>query len=962
DICWQLQARGWRIGFNPAAMVYHHRRNSVRAYWRQQVGYGEAEALLEKKWPEKYNSAGHVRWAGRLYGDGLMQTLWASRGRVYGGVWGSAPFQSVYGPEVNGLLALTAMPEWYFLSGLLLLMCVLGIFWAPLLWALPLLVVSVATLLVQAILGGARARLVSNSSRASSVALRAITSTLHLIQPLARLIGRLSQGLTPWRRQGAVSVALALPLPSTLAVWREEWQAPEAWLKGVEGEIKSAGGAVERGGNYDRWDLHVRGGLLGAARMRMGVEEHGGGRQLARFRLWPRFRPVATGLVLIFAGLAVWAGGSGAWVAAVGLGFVGAAFAGRVLYECAASLGTLRMGVRATEGVQLDATGKKPGPTGPYRILLPYVSKYWRGWLLILALTLLSTGLTLLQPWPLKVLVDNVLSAQPLSGVAGQIAAPLPGMDNREGLLIWVVAGGVILFLCTSGIDMLLTYHWVRVGQGMVYGLARDLFARIQRRSLVAHSRSAVGDSLSRITTDAWVVHTAADNLLFAPAHAAITAVSVLAVMLTMNSLLTLLSLAVTPLLVLTSVLLGSQIKVASRARRRIESQLQAHVHRIVSGIQVVQAFTRERHERDRLTEFARRSIEAQQRSALASNLYNLGSGLTLALGMALILWIGAGEVLGGRLTVGSLLVFVAYLGVLQSQLKTFVGITRTMQEATGSAERVAEILNTRDDIQSKPGAPPLGAVRGGIRLRNVTFGYEPERPVLKDLSIQIEPGQMVAIVGATGGGKSTLAGLIARLYDPWEGTVEIDEQDVRDVELGSLREAVGLALQEPYLFAATVADNIGYGKPSATEGEVEAAAAAVGANTFIRQLPQGYDTLLGERGGTLSGGEQQRLSIARALIKNAPILVLDEPTSALDAETEQMLVNALRRVRAGKTTVIIAHRLSTVRHADRIIVIEDGVVEEEGSHDELMARRGVYRHLYGVQSSAQLATRGMHR
>jgi ATP-binding cassette subfamily B protein/subfamily B ATP-binding cassette protein MsbA len=227
---------------------------------------------------------------------------------------------------------------------------------------------------------------------------------------------------------------------------------------------------------------------------------------------------------------------------------------------------------------------------------------------------------------------------------------------------------------------------------------------------------------------------------------------------------------------------------------------------------------------------------------------------------------------------------------------------------------------------------------------------------VLKDLSLQIKPGEMVGVVGPTGGGKSTLAGLVARLYDPWQGRVEIEGQDVRDVELLSLREAVAVALQEPYLFAATVADNLRYGRPEATECEVEAAAEAAGAGAFVRQLPDGYNTILGERGGTLSGGERQRLSIARALIKNAPILILDEPTSALDADAERLLVSALRRLRAGKTTIVVAHRLSTVRHADRIIVLQDGVVAEEGSHEELMARAGLYRHLYALQAGGQHA------
>jgi ATP-binding cassette subfamily B protein/subfamily B ATP-binding cassette protein MsbA len=376
----------------------------------------------------------------------------------------------------------------------------------------------------------------------------------------------------------------------------------------------------------------------------------------------------------------------------------------------------------------------------------------------------------------------------------------------------------------------------------------------------------------------------------------------------------------------------------------------------------VVQAFTQEEHERDRFTQFARSSIRAQQQSALVSNLYNLGSGLTVALSAALILWAGSTEVLGGRLTIGSLLVFVAYMGVLQSQLKNFAGISRSLQESTGSAERAAEVLSTQDGVRSRPGAPLLRAAHGEVRLRDVTFGYEPDRPVLKGLSLDVEPGQFVAIVGSSGAGKSTLAALIARLYDPWQGTVEIDGQDARKVDLESLREAVAITLQEPFLFSATISDNIRYGRPSATDQEVRVAGVAAGAHGFIQLLPDGYNTLLGERGGTLSGGERQRLSIARAIVKEAPILVLDEPTSALDVRTERLLVRSVMDLRAGKTTIVIAHRLSTVRDADRIVVMAGGEVAETGTHEQLIARRGIYWHLYNLQSTGQPVAEGVRR
>jgi ATP-binding cassette subfamily B protein/subfamily B ATP-binding cassette protein MsbA len=394
-----------------------------------------------------------------------------------------------------------------------------------------------------------------------------------------------------------------------------------------------------------------------------------------------------------------------------------------------------------------------------------------------------------------------------------------------------------------------------------------------------------------------------------------------------------------------------------------------------MSGISVVQAFTREDHEHNRLRQFTRDSIRVQQRSALAASLYNLGTGLVTALGAALILWAGAHEVMAGRLTVGGLLVFVAYLGTLQAQLRTFASVYRTMLEAAGSTERVTEVLSTRDEVSSKPGSPSIEvpsteyrvpsteyqvpsndatsnfALGPRLRLENVTFGYVRGQPVLRDFSLEVEPGQMVGIVGATGAGKSTLAGLIARLYDPWQGRIEMDGRDLRDLQLESVREAVALTFQEPFLLPATILENIKYGRPSATQQEVEAAARAAGAHRFIERLPDGYNTLLGERGATLSGGERQRISIARALLKDAPVLVLDEPTAALDTETERHLIESLRRLRAGKTTIIIAHRLSTVRYADQIVVIKAGRLLEAGTHDALLSLQAEYAELFEMQS-----------
>ncbi len=589
----------------------------------------------------------------------------------------------------------------------------------------------------------------------------------------------------------------------------------------------------------------------------------------------------------------------------------------------------------------------------PQRPMLPFVLELVRpyhGWLLIVfAAMMVEIAMSLAAPWPLKLVLDDALGNHHLPAWA--VWAHDMGIGRHTmGVAIFAGLATLVIAIVSAIATYIDNYFTTSIGQWVANDLRIRIYSHLHHLSLGYYDGAKTGTLMSTITNDVSTVQSFASSSTLDIIVDLVTIVFMLGLMFWLDWDFTLIAVGVAPFLLMFVLRFKKAVKVVTREVRVRQSEIVAVVQEGLGSIRAVQAFGRQDLEVRHMEDASRATVVAALKARQVKSLLSPAVGLVVAACTAVVLWKGTALIVAGTMTAGALTVYLAYLTKFFKPVKDLAAMTSTIAQTTVALERIQTILSADDIIPEHPEARALPAVRGEITYEHVAFGYRGEPPVLTDVNFTIKPGQVVGIVGPTGSGKSTVVSLVPRFYDPTGGRVLIDGVDINRCTLGSLREQVGFVLQETVLFRGSIKENIAYGRPDATDDEVVTAAKLANAHEFIERMPHGYDSMVGERGDTLSGGQRQRIGIARAVIRNSPIMILDEPTAALDTESEQLVVEGLQRLMKGRTVIMIAHRLSTIRNADKIIVLKDGVVAEEGTNDELIARGGVYAELHRIQ------------
>lgn len=563
---------------------------------------------------------------------------------------------------------------------------------------------------------------------------------------------------------------------------------------------------------------------------------------------------------------------------------------------------------------------------------LKYIKPYWKRGLAAGICTIIAAGGTAYLPFVIKDMVDQVLS------------------EKNTTMLNWIVLSIIVVFVIRGiayyGQSYLMNY----VGQRVIIDIRKAVFEKLQRLSMSFYDKHKTGTIMSYVTNDVSALQSAmVDNVVEMITETVILVASIV-MMIYLDWKLFLVTFATFPVVLFFIDNFGKRIRKSGSRIQEAAADITSVLQEVASSPRVIKSFVREGYEVDRFDKENMNNFRANMKYAQLSSTLTPTIEFVAAVGVSIILWYGGNSVINGSITAGSLVAFLTYAVNISNPIKRLSRVIGNIQKALAAAQRVFDVLDLPEDIKNAPDAKALPKVKGDVRFNDVSFAYNENEEVLSHVSFEVKPGEMIAFVGPSGAGKSTVASLLPRFYDATNGSITIDGQDIRKVTLDSLREQVGIVPQETVLFNGSVYDNILYGRLDATREEVEAAAKAANAHDFIMQLPDGYETMLGDRGMNISGGQRQRISIARAILKNPQILILDEATSALDTESERVVQEALDRLMVGRTSFVIAHRLSTIKNADKIMVLEKGQLIEQGNHDELMAMDGLYAHLYKIQ------------